>query len=131
MSTKYCPQCGKASSASANFCEGCGSSLNSLSKSSTPTKTVNTFTPFLAGGDDEDDDDSYLDRIQRLDIKIDKLELEINQSRIPKETVGTVYSQGGKYNSSENREANPTVDMKKFLEEYSKEGSNSPRNNEK
>lgn len=98
---KFCHNCGKQLVVGAKFCSDCGTSLASLDAkppAPTPAQTSTTrphgqFTPFVVGRD-EDDDDSYLDKMDHVDIRQTELHVEIVKDRLVGETVGSVFSQG-------------------------------------
>lgn len=116
---KFCHNCGKQlPTAGGNFCPFCGTSLLSLSSKPLPAKSPNTFTPFTPASED-DDDDSYLDRIQRLDIRISQLDVEVSKPNPIRETVGGVFMQQG--GTSESRGVGPYSQGDVFLKEFQKE----------
>lgn len=92
---KFCHQCGKQVVVGAKFCGDCGTNLSSLSSVPPPPEPApvrqqaqSTFSPFAVGADDDDD---YIDRIARLDIRINKLEVDVADFNKPVgETVGAV-----------------------------------------
>jgi hypothetical protein len=119
---KFCHNCGKQIvTAGAKFCALCGTDLSSLThapRPPTPASASATFTPFVAG---VDDDDEYVDHINKLDIRIKKLDLEIVKDRAVVETVGTLAQ--GAPPTEELRRHRQSKDMTKeeVLEQFQKE----------
>ena len=128
--SRFCPMCGAQAAIQANFCGSCGASLNSMaSKKQEPSKAnQTTFEPFSP--DARDEDDSYIDRLEKLNVRISELEIEEVKTRQNKETIGSLVSQGGAgMDQSLNRGVGQyaSMDKEKFLEEFRKEASNSQR----
>lgn len=90
---KFCPKCGhKQSSALANFCESCGSSLNAQVKSnpiqlddqrdkyrrnqpSSPLKK-RVLNPYGNGRDDDDESDAdYVPHIDKIELEGDEIDI--------------------------------------------------------
>jgi len=111
---------------SLKFCPFCGTDLgNLLSKApvqqqaAAPQKArANSFAPFSNQG--EDDDDSYIDRIERLQINISELDVEIGKPYFNKETIGGLMAQGP---TNEEKRFNPIADPNQVIENFKKEGS--------
>lgn len=121
---KFCHHCGKQTVVGANFCQVCGTNLSSLAAGPTPQPIVqpqSTFTPFSPTSDD--DDDEYIDRIQKLDIRMNGLQLEIKKDQPIGETMGSVMAQGGNAPAAPIVPPPnlPTVDGKAFLETFKQE----------
>jgi hypothetical protein len=121
---KFCHNCGKPTpTVEAKFCSYCGTSLSSLSATPTKQPAAPTFTPFAIDREDEDYDP--IDRLTKLDIRINKLDVEIIKDRVVGETVaGYVQEalQGAKtVDDGFSRGAPPPVDSKEFLKEFQKE----------
>ena len=122
--SKFCHNCGKQMPApNVNFCPFCGTSLASLAATPTPPpKKQATFTPFIAGKNDDDDEDDYIDHIEKLDIRINRLDVDIVRDRQLGETIGTIAQQGIKPNSEDlQRDTGPAVNSEDFLKEFKKE----------
>jgi hypothetical protein len=134
---KFCHNCGKQLMVGAKFCSSCGVSLSSLSNTpSAPTNPSTVvlagnnqrpaqFTPFSVGRDDEDEDDSYIDKIEHLDIRQNELHVEIVRDRPLGESIGSLITQVAAP-SNESRPALPNAsDNKAFLQEFQKEAGTS------
>lgn len=131
---KFCHNCGKQVLAAANFCSSCGTSLSSLAAKPTPPVPVEpaqTFTPVAVGG--EDDDDNYLDRITKLDIKINKLDVEIVKNRaVAGEVLTPDFFKAGATQGPEviNRsQPYQGIDNKAFLAEFQREAGTNRNEN--
>ena len=123
----YCPHCGKPYQIKGNFCSSCGESLNSFAKKEVKQAPASTFTPFVAERED-DEDSNYLDRISHLDIRINKLELDIPVYKPVRETVGGVMSQKGG-GENYNRGVGPYLgNPERALQELAKEGGSAAKN---
>lgn len=97
---KFCHNCGKQLVVGAKFCNECGTSLSSLANKPTPAPTAPStaapnkqgqFAPFAVGHDE--DDDSYLDRLDHVDIRQSELHVEIIKDRPLGESVGSLIAQ--------------------------------------
>ena len=101
---KFCHNCGKQMpTVEAKFCPFCGTSLLSLSSTPTPPPRAQAPSPTWAGSDD-DDDDSYIDRIPRLKVRIDKLDVEIIRPPVVQgEKLGAIAAKESAVNTSEFR----------------------------
>lgn len=132
--SKFCHHCGKQMpSIAANFCSFCGTSLSSLSSTPTPPKqqpVARTALPSIASPDEDDD---YIDRLEHLNIQINRLDVEIVKDNYNVETVGSIRKmalpEGARLDESR---AGPfaNIDNKQFLEQFQKEAG-TIRQNEK
>lgn len=122
----FCHNCGKKIPAiDAKFCPSCGTSLASLSSKpniQVPNQKDNipTFTPFIADGED-DDEDSYIDKIVKLDIKINELQVDIIKDRPIGESLGTMFANPSKLTQIEERPKPTLQNTETFLKEFAKE----------
>ena len=123
MSTKiFCHNCGKQMPVKVNFCPSCGTNLSSLSSQISSPKP-STFEPFVAKGDDDDEDNNYLDKLHKLDIRINGLQVDIVKDRPPGETLGSIISQPSDVPPSpiQNNRPTNTQNSKDFWADFSKE----------
>jgi hypothetical protein len=123
---KFCHNCGKQiATVGAKFCAHCGTDLASLSSAPRPPAKATTFTPFAA---DADEDDEYIDRLERLDIRINKLDVDIVKDRQVSETLGTLAQGIPATEEMKRKEHYQGVNEKDFLEQFKKEaGSLRPK----
>ncbi len=131
---KFCHHCGKQVLVGANFCSSCGTSLSSLAAKPVPpapATPVSTFTPIAVGAGE--DDDEYIDRIQKLDIKINKLDVEIVKNRgVAGEVLSPDFFKAGASRAPEviNRpQPYQGVDNKSFLAEFQREAGTNRNEN--
>ena len=111
MSIRYCHNCGSQQPVfDAKFCVHCGTSLSSLTEKPAPPPTPpkQNRSHLLAkpswANRDEDDDD-YIDRIQQLDVRIDKLEVEISgPPNVQVEKLGAIAGKEPTVNTNEFRQ---------------------------
>lgn len=93
MSAIFCHNCGKKLVIGSKFCSYCGTNLASLSF--TPTKSTPSQQPpmVVTATKDEDDDDDYIDKLEHLEVRIDKLDVDIvhGPSQV-NETIGTLMT---------------------------------------
>lgn len=82
MQSKYCHHCGgQMPSIGAKFCPFCGTSLASLNAAPPPPpqkQTQNSLPPPSWANSDPDDPEAYLDRMEHLNVRINKLEIEVS-----------------------------------------------------
>lgn len=128
---KFCHHCGKQVVIGANFCMGCGTNLNSLANTpNTSAAKPSQFTPFAAGADD-DDDDSYLDKMQHLNIRQNSLQVEIIPDRPQGETMQSLVAgvlRGGGPPILEPDRPPQYTNNAQFLADFQKEGGTSRGN---
>lgn len=128
MSAKFCHNCGKQLMVGARFCSNCGTDLSSLSATPTPAapvqahgQTGQTFQPFTPANDDDDD---AIDRMTHLNIRMNRLDVEISRDNVQRESVASVMAQG-KFLGPMTEEKRDTpylsVDKSTFLKELHKE----------
>lgn len=120
---KFCHHCGKQVTIGANFCPSCGTSLSSLNAkpvAPAPTKS-SQFAPFALGS--EDDDDSYLDKMEHVDIRQTELHVEIVKDRPVGETLASVVAQGANTPPviEDLQRQTPTIDKEAFLRDFKQE----------
>jgi len=137
---KFCHNCGKQMGPGFKLCPYCGTDLASLvSKAASapavviPNKAQGQFTPFSVGKEDDDDKDSYLDKLQHLDIRQDSLHVEIIRDRPLGETVGALVAQALQSNQppeSYSPRPSPFANSEAFLKEFKQEAG-TMRMNEK
>lgn len=132
---KFCHNCGKQLVVGAKFCNECGTSLSSLANTPTPTPPTKSpkpgqFTPFAVGRDD-DDDDSYLDRLEHVDIRQSELHVEIVKDRPLGESVGALVAQALQGAAPISEPARPAqyTDKEVFLKDFRQEAGTSRREN--
>lgn len=123
----FCHQCGKQMNMKVNFCPFCGVNLSSLTTvASSSSTSAQTFTPFSPTNDDDDDDNSYIDRLTKLDIRLNALAVEIIKDKPLGESIHSILSQPPmKPESIVSNRSSPVVDQSKFLEEFRKEAGTS------
>ncbi len=117
------------------FCGKCGTSLASLSNKPEPVpvppapvhpqaKKPKSFTPFMVGQDDDEDENRY-DNIEHLDIRMDKLDVEIIMPQARVETIGGLVKAEASLNSQSPPtiigRAAPKITKKQFASEWAKE----------
>lgn len=125
---KFCHNCGKNVIMGANFCPSCGVSLASLSAKPTPPpeqeqKKPGQFTPFVANADD-DDPDSYIDKMEHIQVRQQSLQVEIVKDMPIGETFGAVITQGLASNTPPSIDVirpGHTTDKEAFLKDFQKE----------
>ena len=124
---KFCHNCGKQLSVGAKFCAECGTSLSSLNNKPTPPEVParpSQFVPFAAGRDENEDDDSYLDKIDHINIRQSELQVDIIKDRPIGESVGTLIAQAlqsGRPTEIEPPRSAPPIDQNAFLAEFKRE----------
>lgn len=119
----FCHNCGKQMQHGWKACPFCETSLSSLTATPKPQQAAppqNTFIPVAVG--EEDDEASYLDRITHLDIRMNRLELDIQVPKPMGETLGTAMANPLPFNKNEVREP-VKADQKQVLEDFKKEAS--------
>ena len=136
---KFCHNCGKQVVVGAKFCNECGTSLSSLANSPTPAPTAKPtttarpgqFTPFAVGRDD-DDDDSYLDRLEHVEIRQSELQVEIVKDRPLGESVGALVAQALQGAAPISEPARPAqyTNNEVFLKDFRQEAGTSRRENQ-
>jgi len=125
---QYCHNCGKKMmQSSLKFCPFCGTNLNSLSAKppeevqvKKPIDSRSSFTPFANRGGDDDDEDSYIDNMQRLDVRISALDVEYAPMQKNRETIGGLMTQGP---TNEEGRGRSTLSEKEILDNFQREGS--------
>lgn len=128
---KFCHNCGKQLDVGAKFCSGCGTNLSSLAATVPPAPIPaqpqrQTFTPFALRNEEEVID---VDRLEHLDIRINKLDFDFTTQKHGAESVGAVMTQGRTIGNPDMppREGNSITDPKAFLEDFRKEaGAHKP-----
>jgi len=133
---KFCHNCGKQLVVGAKFCNECGTSLSSLANTPTPAPPTKAprpgqFTPFAVGRDD-DDDDSYLDKLEHVDIRQSELHVEIIKDRPLGESVGALVAQALQGAAPTIDPARPAqyTDNEVFLKDFRQEAGTSRRENQ-
>ena len=128
---RYCHHCGKQVIVGARFCSACGVDLSSLAAIPAPViasqKPQSQFVPFVVKADG-DEDDSYLDRIEHLDIRQNALHVEIVKDKPQGETLGSVVTQGISAGTPPVLEGSRPVqfqDKESFLKEFQQEAGTS------
>jgi hypothetical protein len=125
---RFCHNCGKSVQVGSKFCPECGTNLLSLSSVPAPPAptrpAAQTFTPFEAKGDD--DDDSYIDRMEHLNIRQSALQVEIIKDKPQQETVGATVIQGMSSPPSSNEQFTrnqpyQNIDPSVFIADFKKE----------
>ena len=124
---RFCHHCGKGVQVGAKFCSFCGTNL--LSLASTPTPPVvpkETLTPHFVANAEDDDDEGAIDRMTHLNLRQNKLQVEIVRDRTLVDTVGNVAKAGalaGKPEPFILERSQPflNVDTKEFQQDFQKE----------
>lgn len=119
MSNYFCHQCGKKQpSAATNFCCFCGTNLKSMaSVPAPPPPKQGQFEAFSVEKDG--DDDSYIDRMEHVNIRQTNLHVDIIQDKPLGETVASVIMNGSA--GSSETFSRPPQDRETCLKEFQNE----------
>lgn len=120
MSNYFCHQCGKKQPAvAANFCCFCGANLKSMAPApaQAPPPKPSQFEAFSV--EREGDDDSYIDRLQHLNIRQTSLHLDIVQDKPLGETFASAIMNGS--TSPPENFSRPALDRETCLKEFQNE----------